>query len=196
MLFRSRSEGVADCVVVAREDEPGEKRLVAYVVGDVEARVLREHLLRELPEYMVPAAFVPLERLPLTPSGKLDRKALPAPEPAPAEERYVAPRTPVEEVLVGIWAEVLGLERVGVKESFFELGGHSLLATRVVSRVRQVFAVELPLRALFETPTVAALAPQVERLVLARVEEQELLDALDRLEGLSEDEVMELLGKD
>ncbi|HEX2188927.1 MAG TPA: condensation domain-containing protein, partial [Longimicrobiaceae bacterium] len=159
-----RSEGVADCVVVAREDVPGEKRLVAYVVGDVEAGVLREHLRRDLPEYMVPAAVVPLERLPLTPSGKLDRRALPAPDFALAEGRYVAPRTPTEEVLAEIWAETLRLERVGVTESFFELGGHSLLATRVVSRVRQVFGVEVPLRALFEGPTVAELAGRVEEI--------------------------------
>jgi amino acid adenylation domain-containing protein len=159
-----RSEGVADCVVVAREDVPGDRRLVVYVVGDVEAGVLREHLRRELPEYMVPVAFVPLERLPLTPSGKLDRKALPAPDFAPAEERYVAPRTPTEEVLAGIWAQTLGSERAGVTESFFELGGHSLLATRVISRVRQVFGVEVPLRALFEGPTVAELAERVEEM--------------------------------
>ncbi|HEX2079726.1 MAG TPA: amino acid adenylation domain-containing protein, partial [Longimicrobium sp.] len=159
-----RSEGVADCVVVAREDVPGEKRLVAYVVGGVEAGVLREHLRRELPEYMVPAAFVPLERLPLTPNGKLDRKALPAPDFAPAEERYVAPRTPAEEVLAEIWAEALRLERVGVAENFFALGGHSLLATRVVSRVHEMFGVELPLRALFERPTVAELAKAVEEM--------------------------------
>ncbi|HEX2078035.1 MAG TPA: AMP-binding protein, partial [Longimicrobium sp.] len=154
-------ESVADCVVMARA-EAGEQRLVAYVVGGVEADELREHLRRSLPEYMVPAAFVFLDALPLTPNGKLDRKALPAPELASAEDRYVAPRTPVEEVLAGIWAEVLGLERVDVMESFFELGGHSLLATRVVSRVRKRFGVELPLRALFEGPTVAELAVRVE----------------------------------
>ncbi|HEY7768546.1 amino acid adenylation domain-containing protein, partial [Longimicrobium sp.] len=163
-----RSGGVADCVVVVREDVPGEKRLVAYVVGGMEAGAAREHLLRELPEYMVPSAFVFLDALPLTPNGKLDRKALPAPDFTPAEERYVAPRTPVEEVLAEIWAEVLRLERVGVEDSFFELGGHSLLATRVVSRVRDVFAVELPLRALFEGPTVAELAVRVE--VMRRAE--------------------------
>ncbi|HEU4557572.1 MAG TPA: amino acid adenylation domain-containing protein, partial [Longimicrobium sp.] len=157
-------EGVTDCVVVPREDVPGNPRLVAYVAGGVEADELRAHLRRSLPEYMVPAAFVVLERLPLTPNGKLDRKALPAPEQAAEADQYVAPRTPVEERLAGIWAEVLRIGRVGVTESFFELGGHSLLATRVVSRIREVFAVEVPLRALFEGPTVAELAGRVAEL--------------------------------
>ncbi|HYH80907.1 MAG TPA: amino acid adenylation domain-containing protein, partial [Longimicrobium sp.] len=161
--LRRRAE-VRDCAVVAREDASGQKRLVAYVVGEANADELRAHLRRRLPEHMVPGAFVTLDRLPLTPSGKLDRRALPAPDLASAEERYVAPRTPVEEVLAGIWAEVLRLERVGVEENFFELGGHSLLATRVVSRVRAVFSVELPLRALFEGPTVAELAVRVEEM--------------------------------
>ncbi|HLL45317.1 MAG TPA: condensation domain-containing protein, partial [Longimicrobiaceae bacterium] len=157
-------ESVTDCLVVAREDVPGDQRLVAYVVGGVEADELREHLRRSLPEYMLPSAFVFLDALPLTPNGKLDRKALPAPEYAADADRYVAPRTSVEEVVAGIWAEVLRLQRVGVEESFFELGGHSLLATRVVSRIREVFAVELPLRALFEEPTVAELAGRVEEI--------------------------------
>ncbi|HYR11357.1 MAG TPA: condensation domain-containing protein, partial [Longimicrobium sp.] len=156
-------ESVADCVVMARAGT-GETRLVAYVVGGVEAAELRAHLRESLPEYMLPSAFVFLDALPLTPNGKLDRKALPAPEYAANADRYVGPRTPVEEVLAGIWAEVLRLERVGVEESFFELGGHSLLATRVVSRVRDVFAIELPLRALFEGPTVAELAVRVEEM--------------------------------
>ncbi|HEX8695435.1 MAG TPA: amino acid adenylation domain-containing protein, partial [Longimicrobium sp.] len=155
---------VREAVVLAREDPPGDRRLVAYVVGEVETDVLRAYLRQSLPEYMVPSAFVVLEALPLTPNGKVDRKALPAPELASAEERYVAPRTPVEEVLAGIWAEVLRLERVGVRDNFFELGGHSLLATRVVSRVRAVFDVELPLRAIFEAPTVARLAVRVEEM--------------------------------
>ncbi|HST57102.1 MAG TPA: amino acid adenylation domain-containing protein, partial [Longimicrobium sp.] len=111
--------GVAECAVVAREDVPGEPRLVAYIVGEAEAEALRARLRQSLPEYMVPAAFVVLDQLPLTPNGKLDRRALPAPELASAEERYVAPRTPVEEVLAEIWAEVLRLERVGVEDNFF-----------------------------------------------------------------------------
>ncbi|HEX9936043.1 MAG TPA: amino acid adenylation domain-containing protein, partial [Longimicrobium sp.] len=137
-----RNPGVADCVVLAREDAPGDRRLVAYVVGGVETDALRAQLRRSLPEHMVPSAFVSLDHLPLTPNGKLDRKALPAPELASAGERHVAPRTPVEEVLAGIWCEVLRRDRVGVTENFFELGGHSLLATRAVSRIAELFAVE------------------------------------------------------
>ena len=153
---------VREAVVVVREDAPGDRRLVAYVVAGESAAAtsaeLRAHLKGRLPEYMVPSAVVVLESLPLTPSGKVARRALPAPEYAAAEAGHVAPRTPTEEVLAGVWAEVLRLERVGVEESFFELGGHSLLATRVVSRVRTRFGVELPLRALFEHRTVEELA--------------------------------------
>jgi acyl carrier protein len=188
-----RHESVADCVVMARE-EAGEQRLVAYVVGEARAEALRAHVGRSLPEYMVPAAFVFLDALPLLPNGKLDRRALPVSELVPAEKRYVAPRTPTEEVLAGIWADVLRLERVGVEERFLELGGHSLLATRVVSRVRAQFGIKLSLRAIFETPTVAGLAQQVETLVLARLEEAKLADALEQLERLSDDEVMQRLG--
>ncbi|HEX7241378.1 MAG TPA: amino acid adenylation domain-containing protein, partial [Longimicrobiaceae bacterium] len=156
--------GVREARVIVREDAPGEKRLVAYVVGEAGAEEVRAYLRRSLPEYMVPSAFVVLDALPLTPNGKLDARALPAPEYGGGEERYVAPRTPVEEVLAGIWAEVLHLERVGVEEGFFELGGHSLRATQVVSRTRQAFGVEVPLRALFEAPTVAGLAERIEAL--------------------------------
>ncbi|HEX2077660.1 MAG TPA: amino acid adenylation domain-containing protein [Longimicrobium sp.] len=155
--------GVREARVIVREDVAGEPRLVAYVVGGGEVEMLRAHLQKTLPEHMVPAAFVAMDRLPLTPNGKLDVRALRAPEMAD-QECYVAPRTPVEEVLAGIWAEVLKLERVGVRDSFFEVGGHSLLAMRIVSRVRQVFAVELPLRAIFEGPTVADVAERVEAL--------------------------------
>jgi amino acid adenylation domain-containing protein len=158
---------VREAVVVVREDAPGDRRLVGYVVAEgetVSPGELREHLGGRVPEHMVPGAFVALDRVPLTANGKLDRRALPAPEWGVGEEGYVAPRTPTEEVLAGIWGEVLGTERVGVGENFFDLGGHSLLATRVVSRIRQVLAVELPLRGLFEAPTVAGLAERVEAL--------------------------------
>ncbi len=158
--------GVREAVVTVREDAPGQRRLVGYVVAGGRAAVeeLREHLRERLPEYMVPAALVVLERLPLSANGKIDRRALPAPERAVSEEGYAAPRTPVEEVLCSIWAEVLGVERVGVEESFFALGGHSLLATQVVSRARQAFGAEVPLRALFEASTVAGLAARIEAL--------------------------------
>ncbi|HVH11393.1 MAG TPA: condensation domain-containing protein, partial [Longimicrobium sp.] len=156
-----RTAGAADCVVIAREDEGG-KRLVAYVVGDVEVDALRAELRRALPDYMVPSAFVPLDALPLTPNGKLDRRALPAPRFAGDEDAYAAPRKPTEEVLAGILAELLRVERIGIHDSFFELGGHSLLATRVVSRIREVLGAEVPLRAMFEGPTVAELADRVD----------------------------------
>ncbi|HKH45843.1 MAG TPA: amino acid adenylation domain-containing protein, partial [Thermoanaerobaculia bacterium] len=151
---------VGAAVVVAREE-----RLVAYVAsaGAPEIRELREHLRSRLPEHMVPSVFMVLEALPLTPNGKVDRKGLPEPERAVADGGFLAPRTPVEEMLAGVWCEVLGLERVGVDESFFELGGHSLLATQVMSRVRRLFGVEMPLRVLFEAPTVAALGQAVEQ---------------------------------
>jgi amino acid adenylation domain-containing protein len=156
-----------EAVVAAREDTPGDKRLVAYLVGAegqaLSVSQLRAHLSTKLPDYMVPSAFVELEQLPLTPNGKIDRKALPAPEQARGTGvDYVEARTPVEEVVAGVWREVLVRERVGVSDNFFELGGHSLLATRVLSRVREVFGVEVALRRLFEEPTVAGLAQSVE----------------------------------
>jgi thioesterase domain-containing protein/acyl carrier protein len=160
-------EGVRETVVVAREDRPGDRRLVAYVVGDTGAdvlrRSLREQLREKLPESMVPAAFVPLAALPLTPNGKVDRKALPAPEQPSAEESYVAPRTPVQEVLAGIWAAVLGVERVGASSDFFDLGGHSLLAVQVMARIEHVLGVKVPISALFEAPTVEHLAGLIEK---------------------------------
>jgi amino acid adenylation domain-containing protein len=162
----SEHTGVRQAVVVAREQENGEKRLVAYVVAKTRpapnGETLAEHLLKKLPDYMVPAAWVMLEELPRNANGKVDRQALPAPEEARGVE-YVAPRTAVEEVVAGMWAELLKLERVGVHEDLFRLGAHSLLATQVVSRVRRVFQVEIPLRALFETPTVAGLALKIEQ---------------------------------
>ncbi|MCG3161077.1 MAG: Linear gramicidin synthase subunit D [Acidobacteria bacterium] len=167
-------EGVREAVVIAREDVPGDRRLVAYCVAQVRGELpahgdLRNFLKERLPEYMIPSFFIELEALPLTLNGKVDRRALPAPDKARPELKaeFVAPRTPAEERLAAICADVLGLERVGVHDHFFELGGHSLLATQVVSRVRQAFEIELPLRSLFETPTVAGLAENIETILWA-----------------------------
>jgi amino acid adenylation domain-containing protein len=165
-----RCPAVRECVVLAREDTPGDKRLVAYVVPEAgqraDAPALRRRLAESLPDYMLPAAFVELDALPLSPNGKIDRRALPAPGTGrpELEEPFAAARTPVEEVIVGVWSEVLGVERVGVRDDFAELGGHSLHATRIASRLRETFAVEVPLRALFESATVARQGELVESL--------------------------------
>ncbi|MFN6558746.1 MAG: amino acid adenylation domain-containing protein [Nostoc sp. ChiSLP01] len=158
----------ASCAI-AREDIPGDKRLVAYIVPHPEVTPiigeLRQFLKGKLPEYMLPNAIVILEALPLTPNGKVDRRALRAPDLlSELSDKYVAPRTPIEELLAQIWAQVLKVEQVGIHNNFFELGGHSLLATQVVSRIRNIFKVELPLRELFATATVAELAQSIEQL--------------------------------
>ncbi len=165
----SRHATVREVVVTVREDVPGDKRLVAYLVAAQEQSApstgeLRSYLKEKLPEYMVPGVFVILDALPLTPNGKVNRRALPAPDEArpELEQQYVTPRNAVEEVMAGIWAEVLKVEEIGIHDNFFDLGGHSLLATQVVSRVRTALQVELPLRALFEEPTVAGLAKRVD----------------------------------
>jgi amino acid adenylation domain-containing protein len=161
---------VRQAVAAAREDRPGDKHLVAYLVPEGAQRPspegLRQFIKEQLPEYMVPAVFVMLETMPLTPNGKVDRKALPVldhsrPE---LEREYVAPRTPVEQTLAEIWSTVLGIQRVGIHDPFFELGGHSLLAAQVISRIQEAFQIELPLRTLFEEPTVAGLAAQIEQV--------------------------------
>ncbi|MGH8490749.1 MAG: condensation domain-containing protein, partial [Gammaproteobacteria bacterium] len=199
--------GVQEACVVVGEDHPGEKRLVAYYVGAgpavMEPEALRRYLQAQLPEYMLPSTFVRLAALPLTPNGKVDRKALPAPEGRGVEESYVAPRTATEELLAGIWAEVLHQERVGRRDNFFALGGHSLRAIQVVARVRDILGVELAVRSVFESPTLAELgeaieaARQAQPLPLPAIESlsregalrlsfaQERLWFLDQLEGPS-----------
>lgn len=161
-------EAVQDTVVIAREDTPGDRRLVGYVVlrhsTSCEAKKLELYLKERLPEYMAPASFVFLDRLPLSPSGKVDRKLLPAPEKESSAQNFVAARNHVEEVLAGMWADILGTERVSVERNLFELGAHSLLVTQIVSRIRKAFAVEPPLRAFFEYPTVAGMAGMIEKL--------------------------------
>jgi amino acid adenylation domain-containing protein len=184
--------GVRESVAVLREDEPGEERLVAYyVVSDERAPrtdELRGYLKGRLPEYMVPSAFVVLEELPLTPNGKVDRRALLALEaPNPElENDFVAPRDALEERLVEIWEEVLGLERVGINDDFFELGGHSLLATQVVSRVRTVLGVQLPLRSLFEAPTIVGLAEEITQRQIEESDPHQKPNILATPEDLSE----------
>ena len=155
--------GLRDFVVIAGEDPGGNKRLAAYVVCHpgkiVSVEELRRFGKERLPEYMVPSVFVFLDALPLTPNGKVNRKALPSPEPEQRKEdkNFLAPRTPMEEQMAAVWREVLHLEQVGVRDNFFELGGHSLLAIQVISRVREVFKVELPLFSLFDAPTIEKL---------------------------------------
>ncbi|HEX6036828.1 non-ribosomal peptide synthetase, partial [Longimicrobium sp.] len=155
---------VRDAVVTVRDDAAGSARLVAYVVGGADAAALRAHLGARLPEHMVPSALVPMDALPLNTSGKVDRRALPAPELSMDAGAFVAPRGDGEEIVAGIFADVLRAGRVGAGDDFFVLGGHSLLATRVASRVRDAFGVELPLRTVFEAPTVRALAARVDAL--------------------------------
>ena len=167
--------GVREAVVRAREDVPGQARLVAYLAPDSSrppsVSELRRLLKETLPAHMVPSSFVLLDTLPKTPSGKLDPAALPAPESARPEggNPYRGPHTPAEEVLTEIWMKVLGVDQVGVDDNFFELGGHSLLATQVISRIRDAFHVELPLRDLFLNPTVAGLALAIGRRQTERI---------------------------
>ncbi|HEX7241971.1 MAG TPA: phosphopantetheine-binding protein [Longimicrobiaceae bacterium] len=189
-----RLPGVRQAVVVAREDAPGEKRLVAYLLAAEGALPtvgeLRAALGETLPEYMVPAAFVELDAFPLTPNGKTDRRALPAPERAArlrTGTEYVAPRTALEEVLAAAWAEVLGVERVGVRESVIDLGAHSVMATQVLARL-ELLKVRLPLRAVFDAPTVEELA----RVILAREEvpgrTETIAGILRKVKGMSAEE--------
>jgi amino acid adenylation domain-containing protein len=161
--------GIAEAVVVARTESTGQ-RLVAYVVGAAGATVnvaeLREQLFKRLPDYMVPAAFVALEHLPRTSSGKIDRRALPEPERGPSVAAHVAPRNATEEFIADLWCKVLGLGQVGVHDNFFELGGHSLLATQLIARLHDALGVELTMRQFFVAPTVATLAAAVEAALI------------------------------
>ncbi|HEX8185638.1 MAG TPA: amino acid adenylation domain-containing protein, partial [Blastocatellia bacterium] len=190
-----------EAVVLAREDVPGNKLLVAYVVPDQGrasmAPELSHFLQQTLPAYMVPASFVFLDALPLTPNGKVNRRGLPAPEHSRPElaRLYVAPRTALEEVLAECWSEVLNLERVGMNDNFFELGGHSLLATQLVSRLREDFQIDLPLRSLFESPTVAGLAERMGSETIPWEELESIATMLKQLREMSDEEAAALLNQ-
>ena len=155
-------DGVEQAVVIAREDRPGDKRLVGYVTGTADPAAARDALADRLPPYMVPAAVVVMEALPMTVNGKLDTRALPAPEYQDVD-RYRAPANAVEEILAGIYAQVLGVERVGVDDSFFDLGGDSISAMRLVAAINTSLDADLSVHALFDAPTVAQLAPRHRR---------------------------------
>ena len=194
-----RHPGIAACVVQPR-GEAGDKRLIAWIVPAGEAlnpwgsdAELLAWCRERLPPFLLPAAFVRLASLPLDPNGKVDRRALPEPERARHAEGFVAPRTPVEAQVAGVWAEVLGLDRVGAEDDFFALGGHSLLATQIVSRLSRDFGVEIGLRAFFEEPTVAGLAAVVTREQIRRGDPERMARLLARVRDLSPDELAELL---
>lgn len=209
----SEHRSVRETVIITRKDQTGDDRLVAYVVcrapHSLTVTEMRAHLGARLPEYMIPAAFVVLKSMPLTPNGKVDRQALPIPElvNTAREREIVAPRTEIEKLLIKMWAELLKVEQISIDYNFFELGGHSLLATQLISRVREEFKIELPLSSLFEHPTVASLATEISQIQTApglgsgpgpprtitpskRRPEEEILEKLDEL---SAEEVQKLL---
>ena len=197
-----RHSVVQEAVVLARDNAALGKHLVAYIIPQQDQAVtthdLRRFVHNQLPEYMVPSAYMLLKSLPVSENGKVDRSALPIPIHfgEAQEQNFVAPRTPIEEALAAIWAEVLGVEQVGVYDHFFvELGGHSLLATRLISHIRDAFSIELPLRCLFEKPTVADLAVAIVQTRAAQIDTERLARTVTEIEQLSEQEVQEMLGR-
>ncbi|MGK7878447.1 MAG: amino acid adenylation domain-containing protein [Xenococcaceae cyanobacterium] len=174
----AQQASVQQTVVIAREDNPGDKRLVAYIVSRPEQTLtteeLRHFLKQKLPDYMVPSVFVFLDALPLTLNGKIDRRALPAPDSSrpDLEATFIAPRTSVEQQIADIWTQLLKLEQIGIYDNFFALGGHSLLATQVISRLRQAFGIDLPLRILFEAPILSELSDRIETIRWASQQSQ------------------------
>jgi amino acid adenylation domain-containing protein len=194
-----RYHGVAQCATVARDDAVGDRQLVAYVVlapaSGLGVADLKAHAQEHLPDHMVPAAFVCLDALPLGPSGKLDRAALPPPDTASSGSEYVAPRDEDERRVCEIWEQLLGVERVGVFDNFFELGGHSLLATQVIARIRSAFGVQLPLHSLFTAPNVAELTEALKAATAAAAppDDDDLVALLEEIEGLSDEEAQRLL---
>jgi amino acid adenylation domain-containing protein len=195
-----RHDSIADVTVIDREDQSGYKYLCAYIVqnGRFELGALREFLSAYLPDYMMPSAFVVMDELPRTISGKVDRRALPTPDQArkDLEANYVAPRTPVEGMLADIWGQVLGIPRVGIHDNFFVSGGHSLLAMQVLNRVRTAFGVELPLRRLFGATTVAELALVVTQAQVEQENAEEMAQMIESIRHLSDEDLEHLLAEE
>jgi len=193
---------ISEVVVVGKQDESGETRLVAYFISHGPSvpyvTELRRFLGEKLPDYMIPSTFVALETFPLTPNGKIDRKALPTPgKSRPALDTvFEEPRTPIEKELAQTWSEILSLQEIGVNDNFFDLGGHSLAATRVVTQVIKKFKLEMPLHALFAAPTVAEMAAVITASQGKKIGEANLERMLAELESLSEDEALRLIGEE
>jgi len=193
--------GISESVVIDNDDLPGGTRLIAYIVPEdrVEpaSAQLYAFLKEKIPSYMIPSIFVTLKEIPLTPNGKVNRAELPVPQLSEdgMSANFVAPRSPLEETLAEIWRETLGVAQVGVESNFFDLGGHSLLATRVVTQIRERFGVELPLRVLFESPTIAGLAQHLDDGQVKETQLSRILSMLENVENISEEEVTALLAK-
>ncbi|HYC27810.1 MAG TPA: phosphopantetheine-binding protein, partial [Chitinophagaceae bacterium] len=177
--------GVSQCVVVDKDDLSGGKRLIGYLVaeGSFDKESILEHMRRKMPEYMVPAALIQLDRLPLTNNGKVNRRALPDPDLSVLfKDQYTAPRTETEQALAGIWQQLLGIERVGIYDNFFELGGHSLLVTQVVALLSKKFFISVPVRALFEFRNIHNLGQYIELELSRHAVKQESTAAFDVIE--------------
>ena len=192
-------EGVNDCVVVLREEN--DKRLVAYVVAEKETpptiSELRNFLKAKLPSYMLPAAFEMIDAVPLMPNGKIDRQALPEPQSRQeVDDSFVAPQTPIEELLAAAWCDVLGIERVGIHENFFDLGGHSLLAAKAVSNVRNILDVQLGMVDVFQAPTIASLATLLYPRVAQKESQSDLAKLLEEITNLSDEEAQRRLDQE
>jgi amino acid adenylation domain-containing protein len=194
-----RHADVNECVVIVREDAPGDKRLVAYFTvrgNEINSGELRRHTKSLLPEYMIPSRFVLMNEWKLTPNGKIDRRNLPAPDGVfpSAETEYAAPHTPTEEKIAEIWSNLLGIEKTGVNDNFFDLGGHSLLALKLIARLRSHFNLEIPLRHIFEFRTVKSLSAKIDRMRQEK-QNEEIEILLAELENVSEEEAEMLLAE-
>ena len=197
-----RHASLREAVVILREDKPGDKRLVAYLMPNKKSKPTTSELqlfLKEtLPDYMIPSVFVWVNTLPLASSGKLDRRAFPIPDYLGFEERkaYIAPRNATEQTIAVIWQKLLGVDKVGIHDNFFELGGHSLLVTQLISRVRDTFHVELPVRYIFDAPTLDALAKDIETFIRKESVDPERIDQVLKLaKNFSDEEVKKLIAQ-